>query len=142
MSVKHPIVAITGSSGAGTTSVMRTFEQIFRREGVTAAFLEGDSFHRYDRAEMKRKMAAEVERGNHDFSHFGPEANLFEELAELFRAYGETGQGRRRKSLHDGEEARPPGKEPVTYTPREHPPENTAGMLYEDIQGGVATHEV
>ena len=91
MSVKHPIIAITGSSGAGTTSVMRTFEQIFRREGVTAAFLEGDSFHRYDRAQMKQKMAEEVERGNHDFSHFGPEANLFEELAELFRAYGETG---------------------------------------------------
>src|SRR6059036_1411850 len=101
MSVKHPIVAITGSSGAGTTSVMRTFEQIFRREEVTAAFLEGDSFHRYDRAEMKQRMADELQRGNHTFSHFGPEANLFEELAELFATYGETGLGRRRKYLHD-----------------------------------------
>ena len=27
MSAKHPIIAITGSSGAGTTSVMRAFEQ-------------------------------------------------------------------------------------------------------------------
>src|SRR5438477_9880917 len=117
MSVKHPIVAITGSSGAGTTSVMRTFEQIFRREGVTAAFLEGDSFHRYDRAEMKRKMAAELERGNHDFSHFGPEANLFEELAELFRAYAETGRGRRRKYLLAAEEALPFEQEPGKFPP-------------------------
>src|SRR5947208_6190037 len=130
MSGKHPIIAITGSSGAGTTSVMRTFEQIFRREGVTAAFLEGDSFHRYDRAQMKQKMAEEVERGNHDFSHFGPEANLFEELAELFRAYGETGQGRRRKYLHDVEEARPLGKAPGTFTPEEQSAADRGGMVY------------
>ena len=56
MSVRHPIIAITGSSGAGTTSVMRTFEQIFRREGVKAAFVEGDSFHRYDREEMASRL--------------------------------------------------------------------------------------
>src|SRR5206468_2161607 len=142
MSVKHPIVAITGSSGAGTTSVMRTFEQIFRREGVTAAFLEGDSFHRYDRAQMKQKMAEEVEHGNHDFSHFGPEANLFEELAELFRSYGETGQGRRRRYLHDVEEARPLGKEPGTFTPWEDIPENTDVMFYEGLHGGVVTEKV
>ena len=57
MSARHPIIGVTGSSGAGTTSVMRTFEQIFRREQVNAAFVEGDSFHRYDRAAMKQKLA-------------------------------------------------------------------------------------
>ena len=36
MSRKHPIISITGSSGAGTTSVKRTFEQIFHREKVNA----------------------------------------------------------------------------------------------------------
>ena len=61
MSERHPIIAITGSSGAGTTSVTRTFENIFRREKVSAAIIEGDSFHRYDRLEM-RKKAAEAER--------------------------------------------------------------------------------
>ena len=61
MSERHPIIAITGSSGAGTTSVTRTFENIFRRENVSAAVIEGDSFHRYDRAEMKR-AAAEIAR--------------------------------------------------------------------------------
>ena len=61
MSERHPIIAITGSSGAGTTSVTHVFENIFRREGVKAAIVEGDSFHRHDRAEMKLR-SAEAER--------------------------------------------------------------------------------
>jgi phosphoribulokinase len=97
MSTQHPVVAITGSSGAGTTSVMRTFEQIFRREKVNAAFMEGDSFHRYDRQGMVEQMQKALTRGDHTFSHFGPDANLFEELETLFREYGETGGGRVRK---------------------------------------------
>ena len=76
MSVAHPIISITGSSGAGTTSVKRVFEQIFRREGVTAAFIEGDAFHRYDRADMKRVMREEADKGNNHFSHFGPRKRL------------------------------------------------------------------
>ncbi|MGH3597313.1 MAG: phosphoribulokinase, partial [Mycobacterium sp.] len=87
-------MSVTGSSGAGTTSVMRTFAQIFRRKGVNVAFVEGDSFHRYDRVEMKAAIAEAHARGDHTFSHFGPEANLFEELEELFRVYGETGTGK------------------------------------------------
>ena len=94
MSAKHPIVAITGSSGAGTTSVMWTFQQIFRREGVKAAVIEGDSFHRFDRVEMRERMKEETAKGNDHFSHFGPDSNLFEELEETFRAYGATGTGR------------------------------------------------
>ena len=85
MSKRHPVVAITGSSGAGTTTVTRTFEHIFRREGITAAIIEGDSFHRFDRKEMKAKMAEAQAAGNGHFSHFGPEANLLDELETLFR---------------------------------------------------------
>ena len=142
MSIRHPIIAITGSSGAGTTSVMRTFEQIFRREGVDAAFLEGDSFHRYDRAAMKQKMADELSRGNEHFSHFGPEANLFEELAALFKGYSETGRGRRRKYLHDAEEAKPYGQQPGTFTPWEDLPESTDLLFYEGLHGAVVTDKV
>ena len=80
MSVKHPIISVTGSSGAGTTSVKRTFEQIFYREQITAAFIEGDAVHRYDRAGMKAAMEAAAEKGNWHLSHFGLEANLLEEL--------------------------------------------------------------
>ena len=80
MSVRHPIISVTGSSGAGTTSVRRTFEQIFRREGVEAAYVEGDLFHRYDSGGMRAEMAAQAEKGNKHFSHFSPESNLFEKL--------------------------------------------------------------
>ena len=142
MSVKHPIIAITGSSGAGTTSVMLTFEQIFRREGVNAAFIEGDSFHRYDRAEMKERMAKALAHGEPNFSHFGSEANLFEELAEVFRTYGESGRGRRRKYLHDAEEARPYGQVPGTFTPWEELPADTDLLFYEGLHGAVVAGNV
>ena len=112
MSAKHPIIAVTGSSGAGTTSVTRTFQWIFTREKINAVVVEGDSFHRYDR--MKRAMAQATQQGNNHFSHFGPESNLFEDLEELFRTYGECGGGRIRKYLHDKEEAAPFGQEPGT----------------------------
>ncbi|MGA2125773.1 MAG: phosphoribulokinase [Xanthobacteraceae bacterium] len=137
MSARHPIIAITGSSGAGTTSVMRTFEQIFRREGVKTAFVEGDSFHRFDRAEMKQRMAEEVERGNQHFSHFGPESNLFAELEELFRHYGDSGQGRYRKYLHDDLEAAPYGQPAGTFTPWEDVAPDTDLLFYEGLHGAV-----
>jgi phosphoribulokinase len=96
MSTKHPIISVTGSSGAGTTSVRYTFEQIFRREKVKALYIEGDAFHRYDRLQMRRMMAEEAAKGDHHFSHFGPEANLFEDLESVFREYGESGTGHTR----------------------------------------------
>src|ERR1700755_1953451 len=105
MSRRHPIISVTGSSGAGTTSVKRTFEQIFRREKVTAAYIEGDAFHRYDRAEMRRRMADEAERGNRHFSHLSPETNLFEELEKTFRDYGEGGTATTRHYIHEDEES-------------------------------------
>jgi phosphoribulokinase len=142
VSARHPIIAITGSSGAGTTSVMRTFEQIFRREGVKAAFVEGDSFHRYDRAEMRERMADELARGNQRFSHFGPESNLFEELAQLFREYAQSGSGRVRKYLHNDEEAAPFGQKPGTFTPWEDIATGTDCLFYEGLHGAIATETV
>ncbi len=138
MSAKHPIIAITGSSGAGTTSVSKTFEQIFYRENVKAAFVEGDAFHRYDRAQMKERMAEEAARGNQHFSHFGPEANLFEELEALFRSYAESGRGRTRKYLHNPEEAAPYKQPPGTFTPWEDLAEGTDMLFYEGLHGAVA----
>src|SRR5262249_27289421 len=133
---------VTGSSGAGTTSVMRTFEQIFRREAVTAAFVEGDSFHRYDRAEMKAAMERAQAAGDHALSHFGAEANLFEELEELFRCYGETGTGKIRKYLHDDAEAAPYGQSPGTFTPWEDLAGDSDLLFYEGLHGAVVTDKV
>ena len=142
MSEKHPIIAITGSSGAGTTSVTRTFETIFRREGVKAAIIEGDSFHRYDRKEMKRLQAEAAKAGNHNFSHFGPETNLFAELEQLFHSYGESGTGQHRKYLHDAEEAAPYRQEPGTFTPWESLGADTDLLFYEGLHGAVVTPDV
>ncbi|WP_354682987.1 phosphoribulokinase [Cupriavidus necator] len=142
MSERYPIIAITGSSGAGTTSVTRTFESIFRREGVKSVVIEGDSFHRFDRAEMKVKMAEAERTGNMNFSHFGPENNLFAELENLFRSYAESGTGMRRHYLHSPEEAAPFGQEPGTFTEWEPLPPDTDLLFYEGLHGGVVTDEV
>ena len=117
MSVKHPIVVITGSSGAGTTTVKTTFQQIFRREKMSAAIIEGDAFHRYDRMQMRALVAEAQNKGDQHISHFGPSTNLFEELAATFKAYGETGRGKVRTYLHDTEEAAAYKQEPGTFTP-------------------------
>jgi len=141
MSQKHPVIAITGSSGAGTTTVTTTFEQIFRREGIGAAIVEGDSFHRYDRLAMRELLAEAVAQGR-NLSHFGPEANLFAELEDLFRSYGQTGVGKARKYLHNAEEAAPYKQDPGTFTPWEDLPSGTDLMFYEGLHGGVVTADV
>jgi phosphoribulokinase len=142
MSQKHPIISVTGSSGAGTSSVKRTFEQIFRRENINAVFIKGDAFHRYDRQEMKRVMAEEGKQGNATFSHFGPEANLLEELAAVFKEHGETGRGRHRYYIHDEQEAKEHGAAPGTFTDWEDIPEGSDLLLYEGLHGAVVTEKV
>ena len=142
MSTKHPVIAVTGSSGAGTTSVTRTFQWIFTREHVNAVVVEGDSFHRYDRAAMKAAMAEAARQGNNHFSHFGPEANLLEELEALFRTYGETGHGHIRKYLHDEQEAAPHGQEPGTFTPWQDIEGDTDLLFYEGLHGAAVTGKI
>ena len=121
---------------------MRTFQQIFRREGINVAYVEGDSFHRFDRLEMKAAIADAHARGDHTFSHFGPEANLFEELEELFRTYGEIGTGTFRKYLHDDKEAKPYDQQPGTFTPWEEIPQDTDMLFYEGLHGAIVTDKV
>jgi phosphoribulokinase len=142
MSARHPIIAVTGSSGAGTTSVSKTFEQIFRREHLKAAFVEGDSFHRYDRAGMKEQLAEAITREDQRFSHFGPQANLFAELESLFRGYAENGTGKVRKYLHDDIEGARHGQKAGTFTEWEGVPGDTDLLFYEGLHGAVVTNEV
>jgi phosphoribulokinase len=117
MSARHPIISVTGSSGAGTSTVKTTFEWIFRREKIDAAVVEGDAFHRYDRMEMRQKMKEAEAAGNKNFSHFGPDSNVFGDLEELFRSYSLSGRGRARTYIHDADEAARYGGEPGTFTP-------------------------
>jgi phosphoribulokinase len=142
MSDKHPIIAVTGSSGAGTTSVSRTFNWIFRRERIKAVMVEGDSFHRYDREEMKHQLAEASARGDNHFSHFGPANNLFEELEALFRGYGENGRGKIRQYLHNEKEAKSFEQEPGTFTPWRDVPQESDLLFYEGLHGAVVTPEI
>jgi phosphoribulokinase len=142
MSRSHPVIAITGSSGAGTSTVTQTFQHIFRREKINAVIVEGDSFHRYDRAEMREQMKLAEAAGNRHFSHFGPEANLFEKLEQLFRQYGENGGGRFRKYLHNDEEAEPYGQMQGTFTSWQDIAPGTDLLFYEGLHGAVVTDQV
>jgi phosphoribulokinase len=142
MSIKHPIISVTGSSGAGTTSVKKTFQRIFQREGISASFIDGDAFHRYDRADMKRVMAEESEKGNNHFSHFGPQANLLEELEGVFRDFGGTGTGKTRHYVHDEDEEKLYGTPPGTFSEWEDINPETELLFYEGLHGAVVTDEV
>ncbi len=141
MSKKHPVVAVTGSSGAGTTTVKHAFGDIFRRASIKAAVVEGDSFHRYNRAEMKDAIKEFVAKGK-NLSHFGPDANLFDKLEELFRTYGESGGGQTRLYLHDENEAAPYKQQPGTFTPWTPIPQGSDLLFYEGLHGGAAHGDV
>jgi phosphoribulokinase len=136
MSKKHPVVAVTGSSGAGTTTVKRAFEHIFYRDGIKAAVVEGDSFHRFTRVEMRKKVAEGL-------SHFGPQANHFNKIAKLFKTYGETGLGQKRYYLHSPEEAAEHNarlgcdQKPGEFTPWEEIEGGTDLLFYEGLHGMV-----
>ena len=141
MSVKNPVIAITGSSGAGTSSVTKSFQHVFRREKINAAIIEGDSFHRYDRVAMKAEAAKQAKLGNNHFSHFSPDTNILGELENLFKVYGETGSGKRRYYLHNHDEAAPWKQEPGTFTPwQDLPPSDL--LFYEGLHGAVVTDKV
>ncbi|KMO11135.1 phosphoribulokinase [Methylobacterium platani] len=137
MSALHPIVSVTGSSGSGTTSVRNTFEQIFRREGVEAVFIEGDAFHALDRAQMREAEAREP-----TLSHFGERANLLPELEAVFREYGASGRGRTRHYVHDAEDAARWSAEPGTFTPWEAFPERSDLLFYEGLHGALANERI
>jgi len=137
MSIKHPIISVIGSSGAGTSTVKFTFDQIFRREGIVAASIEGDAFHRYDRADMKAEMARRRDAGDLTFSHFSTDANLLEELENSFRTYAETGKCRSRTYVHDAEESERHGVPPGHFTDWREIGENSDLLFYEGLHGAV-----
>ncbi|MCZ4306589.1 phosphoribulokinase [Zoogloeaceae bacterium G21618-S1] len=142
MSMKHPIIAVTGSSGAGTTTVKHTFEAIFHRENVNAAVIEGDSFHRYPRDEMKRLIDEAEARGERGISHFGPEANLISDLEQIFRAYGDSATGRRRHYVHNEAQSLRWNLPMGTFTEWEDLPVGTDCLFYEGLHGAMVTEEV
>ncbi len=141
MSIAHPIVAVTGSSGAGTSTVKHAFEDIFRRGGIKPVVVEGDSFHRFDRKEMRAEVVKAEENGG-SLTHFGPEANCLDRLEKLFQTYSETGKGEKRYYIHDETEGAKYGQPPGTFTPWEEIDGDNDLLFYEGLHGGVVTDEV
>lgn len=136
MSAKYPVISVTGSSGAGTSTAKLALEHIFRREKVTPAIVEGDCFHRYDRYEF-REMAKKFEAEGKRLSHFSDEANLFDKIAELFDSYQRTGKGLARTYVHDDEEAKLYGVDPGRFTDWREVGEGSDLLFYEGLHGAV-----
>jgi len=135
VSIQHPIIAVTGSSGAGTTTVMKSFAHIFRREGIKAQVIEGDSFHRYNRVEMRERVQAADRGSGPQVSHFGPEANLLRELADTFAEYGSSGRGKVRRYVHDAAESKELGCEAGTFTDWQPMTPDSDLLFYEGLHG-------
>ncbi len=141
MSKKHPIIAVTGSSGAGTSNIREAFEQIFTRENINAAIIEGDSFHRYGREEMDG-VCEQARAAGKNLTHFGPEGNLFAELEASFKEYATSASGKQRYYIHNDEESARHHYPVGCLTPWRAIPENTDLLFYEGLHGGLLTREV
>jgi len=114
---------------------MQSFQHIFRREGIRAQVVEGDSFHRFNRLEMRAKMKEAEAAGNKHYSHFGPYSNLLAELEALFGSYGASGAGRVRKYIHDAGEAAEFGVDPGCFTDWKDIEPGSDLMFYEGLHG-------
>jgi phosphoribulokinase len=80
--------------------------------------------------------------GNRFFSHFGPEANLFDELEKTFKEYGEKGHCRQRYYLHSDEEALPFEQKAGEFTPWEDVGKGSDLLFYEGLHGGVVDGDI
>lgn len=141
MAREYPIIAVTGSSGAGTTTVKDAFARMFAREEVNAAFVHGDSFHRYTREQLEKLLEAHPEQ-RQSLSHFALEANLLDRLEQLFQDYSASGTGEYRQYIHaEDKEQVEAGYKVGTFTPWEALPEGTDLLLYEGLHGGLVTDD-
>ena len=135
MSAIHPIIAITGSSGAGISTAQNAFVEIFVREGINAAFVHGNSFRRFTPEQVEAVFTEAAEKGR-PISHFGPEANYFDRLESLFKEYARSGTGLNREYIDTPDKAELFQSKIGTYTPWQEIPNNTDLLFYEGQHGG------
>jgi phosphoribulokinase len=136
MSRQHPIIAVTGSSGAGLSTIRHAFKFIFQRLNIKPAMVHGDGFRRY----TERQFAALLEeaRGSgRNISWFGPECNHFQELESFFRTYGECGSGVYRQYAHTVERGTELGLQPGEFTPWSPLQPGSDLLFYEGQHGGL-----
>jgi len=140
MSAKYPIISVTGSSGAGTTTASNIFNRIFADEGINAGMIQGDSFHKYTRTEMSRRAA----KGHYgEWNHFSLDANHVDKLEALFQDYAATGTGQYRQYVHDDDyDLTRQGWKPGTFTSWMDLSAGTDMLFYEGLHGGILADQV
>jgi len=136
MSQKRPIVALTGSTGAGLSTVRHAFKTIFRRLKVKAAIIHGDAFRRYTEAEFAAQLAAARDSGR-NLSWLGPEFNHFDKLEDFFKTYSETGSGMVRDYAHNAERAATLDVAEGEFTAWQPLAAGSDLLFYEGQHGGV-----
>lgn len=135
MSEQHPVIAVTGASGAGTTAVQQAFKEIFFRQKINAAFLQGSGFLRYSEIESEKYISQSLADGRH-ISCYGPELNDFTRLQNCFSHYSETGCCDMRFKVTEGNQhlyTAPVGE----FTEWQEGPLNADCLFYEGMHGGV-----
>lgn len=141
MSLAHPIIAVTGSSGAGTSSVKQAFDEMFRRTAIKPVYIEGDSFHRYGREAMQTEIIKQEDAGQ-TLTHLNPAANHLDRLETLFQQYAESGLGEKRHYIHDAQESQLYGYPEGSFTPWQPIESDSDCLFYEGLHGGIVTDEV
>ena len=89
-----------------------------------------------------RKQAKKADKEGRTLSHFGAEANLFDQIEELFKTYSDTGTGKRRYYVHNEIEAAKHGVEPGNFTEWEDLPAGTDVLFYEGLHGCTTTENI
>jgi phosphoribulokinase len=140
MSARHPIIGVTGSSGAGTSTALKVFVRLFEELKLKPALIEGDAFHGLDREQNRAAIERARIRGE-NFSLFGPAGNLLTRLDALLREYGEHGTGTTRRYAHSEAEAAEIGCAEGTFSPWEPLPPDTDVLFYEGLHGGYVGEE-
>ncbi|MDJ0882440.1 MAG: phosphoribulokinase, partial [Gammaproteobacteria bacterium] len=141
MSEEFPIIALTGSSGSGSSAFTQAFQHIFWRERVKAAYIQGDAFHRFSRKEMKKESKKALKEGQ-NLTHFSPEANHLDKLESLFFQYAATGTGMYRYYLHSQEVASDWGQKTGTLTPWQELDKDTDLLLYRGLHGAAIDGDI
>jgi len=124
--------------------VGEAFDNICRRRQLKAAYISGDSFHRFGRKQMKAAIAAAAAEGYANRSHFGPRANLFERQRDLYKSYGESATGEIRHYIHNSanvEQFSARDTRPGEFTPWTQIEPGSDMLLYEGLHGWVKTDD-
>ncbi|WP_428604641.1 phosphoribulokinase [Sedimenticola sp.] len=137
MSIKYPIIVITGSSGSGSNRVSDVFRHIAWREKIRHLVVDGSAFHRYERDEMALKIEEACADGRY-LSHFSPEGNRLDLLESLFREFASDGTGKFRHYLHTEDQALEYRQAAGTFTEWESLPPDLDLLVYQGLHGAFA----